>query len=267
MKPGFRRALSTLGCPSLPLGGALALAASHGIDALELRTLEGTTDLPSLFEKTGLERLRSLQASCPVVQLLVLSTSLKLVRPSEEDRAAFLAFAPWADAMGIPWLRVFDGAASSEPDTVSQAAETVRWWREIRREHKWNVDVIVETHDGLLAAETIRRFCEEAAGVRILWDAHATWRATGFEPHVLWPSIAKHVSHIHVKDSVSRRSGNSSYTYVLPGAGEFPMASLLEALARDGYGNAVSLEWERQWHPDLPPLEDALESAARRRWW
>jgi hypothetical protein len=40
-----------------------------------------------------------------------------------------------------------------------------------------------------------------------------------------------------------------------------------EALVRDEYANAVSLEWERQWHPDLPLLELALEAAANRGWW
>ncbi|MGG2474197.1 sugar phosphate isomerase/epimerase family protein, partial [Rhizobium sp. BR5] len=27
----------------------------------------------------------------------------------------------------------------------------------------------------------------------------------------------------------------------------------------------LSLEWERHWHPELPPLEDALMAA--RNWW
>ena len=101
----------------------------------------------------------------------------------------------------------------------------------------------------------------------MLWDAHNTWRATGVDPLDLWPGISKHVVHIHVKDSVSRASGGLPYTYVLPGDGEFPMGRLNEALRRDGYANAISLEWERQWHPNLPPIEMALQTAANRGWW
>jgi sugar phosphate isomerase/epimerase len=100
-----------------------------------------------------------------------------------------------------------------------------------------------------------------------LWDAHNTWRQTGIDPLDLWPHIAEHVVHIHVKDSVSRASGAFPYAYVLPGDGEFPMRRLTDALKRYGYTNAVSLEWERQWHPDLPPLELALQAAANRGWW
>jgi beta-glucosidase len=31
-------------------------------------------------------------------------------------------------------------------------------------------------------------------------------------------------------------------------------------LTRDGYTGCVSLEWERKWHPYLPPLRDALSA-------
>jgi sugar phosphate isomerase/epimerase len=129
------------------------------------------------------------------------------------------------------------------------------------------VDVMVETHDGVVTPDAIRRFCAEAGGAAMLWDAHNTWRKTGIDPCVVWSAIAENVVHIHVKDSVDRPSASLPYSFVLPGTGEFPMRPLVEALRRDGYEKAVSLEWERQWHPDLPPLEEALQSAADCGWW
>jgi sugar phosphate isomerase/epimerase len=267
MHPPIRRALSTLGCPALPLDEVLALAARHRIDAVELRTLEDTTDLPAVFARNGLDGARRAMRLHPQVQVLALSTSFSLVSPAEADRAALLSFVPWAEALGIPWLRVFDGGAAADGASASRAAETLGWWRRLRREHGWKVDAMVETHDGLVAYESIRRFCTEAEGVALLWDAHNTWRKTGIDPVALWPLIAGHVVHIHVKDSVSRPSDNLPYTYVLPGDGEFPMGRLADALRRDGYEGAISLEWERQWHPDLPPLEAALQAAADHGWW
>lgn len=263
----MRRAISTLGCPTLPLNGVLELAARYRIDAVELRTLEGTTDLPVLFARQGREAVCDVQRLHRNVRVLVLSTSFRLVHPSKEDREALLSFVPWAEAMGVPWLRVFDGGEASDGGTVRIAAETLRWWSQLRSEHHWNVDVIVETHDGLVTHEAINGLCKEVGPVGVLWDAHNTWRATGVDPLDMWPRIAEHVVHIHVKDSVSRASDGFPYTYVLPGDGEFPMGKLCEALARAGYGNAVSLEWEKQWHPDLPPLEMALQAAAKRGWW
>jgi sugar phosphate isomerase/epimerase len=263
----MRRSFSTLGCPALSLGDVLKLAADYGIDAVELRTLEGTTDLPALFGRLGETAILNALDRNRKVQAMVLSTSFRLVDPSAADRAALLSFVPWAEAMGVPWLRVFDGGSAADKGTAQKAADTLRWWRRMRSEHRWGVDVIVETHDGLVTHELINRVCSEVGDVRVLWDAHNTWRATGIDPLDLWPRIADHVIHIHVKDSVSRASDGFPYTYVLPGDGEFPMSRLREALTRDGYGNAVSLEWERQWHPDLPPLEAALQAASERGWW
>ena len=33
----------------------------------------------------------------------------------------------------------------------------------------------------------------------------------------------------------------------------------MEKLLSDGYKGAFSLEWEKKWHPELPPVETALE--------
>ena len=72
---------------------------------------------------------------------------------------------------------------------------------------------------------------------------------------------------MHVKDSMPVPSGKPPFTYVLPGAGEFPMEALRAALEADGFAGPVSLEWEKFWHPDLPPLDTALAAAAARGWW
>jgi sugar phosphate isomerase/epimerase len=84
---------------------------------------------------------------------------------------------------------------------------------------------------------------------------------------VTWRAIRQRVVHMHVKDSVSIPSGRHSYSYRLPGDGEFPMAPLREAIVREGYSGPLSLEWERLWHPGLAPLEDALAAATRNGWW
>jgi len=267
MHAPFRRAFSTLGCPASTLDEVLSLASRNGIDAVELRTLEGTTDLPALFDRYGEDNIRRSLARHSPVEILALSTSLKLVRPSDADRAEFLGFVTWAEALRVPWLRAFDGGDASDNDTVPLAAETLRWWRELRREMGWKADIMVETHDGLVTREKISRFCLEAEDVALLWDAHNTWRRTGVDPLSLWPGIADHVVHIHVKDSVSRASDGFPYTYVLPGAGEFPMRRLADALRNDRYSHCISLEWERQWHPSLPPLELAIQSARNAAWW
>jgi sugar phosphate isomerase/epimerase len=54
---------------------------------------------------------------------------------------------------------------------------------------------------------------------------------------------------------------------VPPGDGEFPVTPLLAALRTDEFAGPVCFEWEKLWHPYLPPLDEALRVAAGRNWW
>jgi sugar phosphate isomerase/epimerase len=126
---------------------------------------------------------------------------------------------------------------------------------------------MVETHDAFLAGPALERLLAAAPAVELLWDAHHTWRKAGEAPAETWRAIRGRTVHVHVKDSVPVPSARHPFTYVRPGEGGFPILELRAVLERDGYGGAVSLEWERQWHPYLPPLEEALQAMTERGWW
>lgn len=261
----YSRAFSTLGCPELSLDDALTLAQRHGIPAIELRTLNGTTDLPALFAREcGTPAALAAHVARQPVKIVSLDTSFKLAGPTEPEWDALLAFVPWADALGVKWLRVFDGGTPGQ--AVEPLVATLARWRGHRTAQRCAVDVMIETHDSLFTAEAINAFVARAGDAAILWDTHHTWKKGGEDPVATWAAIKPHVVHVHVKDSVSRSSERHPFTYVLPGDGEFPLAPLREILAPEFRGT-VSLEWERQWHPYLAPLDDALRAAAERNWW
>lgn len=46
------------------------------------------------------------------------------------------------------------------------------------------------------------------------------------------------------------------------GRGAVPLDEVLVTLARNGYAGWLSLEWERRWYPDVPPLAEVLPQAA-----
>ena len=261
----YSRAFSTLGCPEMPLGDALALAQRHRLDGVELRSLGGSVDLPAYFQKK-FGSPSQLAAQRPAVPIFGLSTSLKLIGSTPAAREAFLQFVPWAEALGVPRLRVFDGGSALDAAELTEAAATLQWWRELRAEQGWHVDLMVETHDTLFTAEKIGRLVAFAPGTAILWDTHHTWKKGGEDPVTTWRAIAPHVVHVHVKDSVSQSSARHPFTYVLPSEGEFPMAPLREVLQAE-FPGCVSLEWEKMWHPYLPSVEEALTVAARCGWW
>lgn len=261
----YQRAFSSLGCPELSLDETLALAARHGLTAVELRTLGGTTDLPALFAREfGSPAALAAHVARQPVRIVALDTSFRLADHKPGDWAAFLTFVSWAEALGVRWLRVFDGGKPGESLQPMRASwET---WQTHRAAAKLSVDVMIETHDSLFTAAAIGEFVARAPGAKILWDTHHTWKKGGEDPVTTWRAIRPHVVHVHVKDSISAPSARHPFTYVLPGDGEFPMAPVREVLARE-FAGVVSLEWEKQWHPYLAPVDDALRVAAERKWW
>jgi sugar phosphate isomerase/epimerase len=262
------RAFSTLGCPQATLDEALTIAAAHGLAGIEIRTLGGTAELPDYLAKEFgspeklADRLRAAR-----VRVVALDTSLRVIDGAVADREKFLQYVPWAEALGVPRLRVFDGGKNGDAAEMAGAAETIGWWRRLRRENGWKVDLMIETHDALVRSPVIRRFFETIPGASLLWDAHHTWRKGGEDPVATWRAIHEGVVHVHVKDSIDQPSARHPFTYVLPGRGGFPMAALREALAAGGFRGPLSLEWERWWHPYLPPVEDALGAASAGKWW
>jgi len=264
---GYVRAFSTLGSPGLDLEGACALARAHGIGAVELRVLEGSIDLPAYFRRRGMgpAAIRSV-ADAAGVRIVAIDTSLSLIDGTREDRGQFLEMVALAESLGVARLRVFDGGSAADAAEMKRASAALRWWRSLRAEHAWKADIMVETHDSLLTASAIRRFARAAPGAAILWDSHHTWRKGGEDPAATWRAVGRHVAHIHVKDSACGPDPSAPATYALPGTGDFPMAALRAAL-KGCYTGPLSLEWERHWHPEIAPIEDALRSAASTSWW
>ena len=255
---------SSLGCPELDLPGIVALAKRHGLEKLELRTVEDRVDLPDLFrERYGepAELARYLEGE--KVKVVSLDASLKLVGNGPEDRESLVAFAEWADGLGTPYIRIFDGGSFApelaEAD-LKECLETINWWRAEKGRNGWSTDIMVETHDCLTASGAIRELqasLEEP--VPILWDTHHTWKKAGEATADTWSVVQPYVPHIHLKDSISKPSARHPFTYVHLGDGEFDLRGTLQLLQDSGYEGIVSIEWERKWHPYLDPMEEALQ--------
>ena len=262
----YQRCISTLGCPALTLPETLGLAAAHHLDAVELRSLGGRIDLPTfLAEQHGSPAQLAANLVREPIRITSLDTSLKLLANTDADRDAFLEFVPWAEALQVPWLRLFDGGKDFNAD-LPTAIETFQWWHELKARHGWRTNLMIETHDVLFDSGSILALTAACPGLGILWDTHHTWKNSGEQPVDTWHAIKAHVVHLHVKDSVSIPSARHPFSYRLPGEGEFPMATLRPLLDAE-FSGCVSLEWERHWHPDLAPIEDALSAAAANRWW
>jgi sugar phosphate isomerase/epimerase len=151
---------------------------------------------------------------------------------------------------------VFDGGETGSVEEIDSAGQLIGWWDERFAASMGQIELAIETHDALSKPDALQRFLDRIPTGRILWDTHHTWKEGGEAPAQTWERLRGRTNHLHVKDS---RSSGASYAYVPPGRGEYPFGELQQCLAADQFTGTISLEWERYWFPDLPPIAEALD--------
>ena len=128
--------------------------------------------------------------------------------------------------------------------------------------------MLLETHDAFSASEPCEKLVAQLdEPVGIIWDSHHTWRLGGESPAESWSRLSAWIRHVHIKDSIDKPSARHPYTYVLPGDGQAPLGEIVGLLRENSFSGAVSMEWEKLWHPYLPPLRSALERMKELSWY
>lgn len=270
-RDSFRWGFSTLGCAEMSLPQICTLLSDFGLHEVEIRAIAGRTDLPQWAQETAWTSSRAAALFAEhQVKFRVAGSSFKLVGNDEKTRAELLAFASWADSWGARYVRAFGGGTWGTDLTQQDfrhALETVAWWRRQQKERGWRIELLLETHDAFSASEPcceLQKQLEEPLG--IIWDSHHTWRLGGEMPQESWAQLAPWIRHVHIKDSVGKPSARHPYTYVQLGEGEMPLPETIALLREKNFAGCVSLEWERMWHPYLPPLRDALMRLKAQPW-
>jgi sugar phosphate isomerase/epimerase len=233
--------------------------------------VDGRIDLPQWAVDTGWPPLRAAALFVKhQIHFRVAGSSFKLVGNDEKSRDEMVAFCQWADSWGATYIRAFGGGTWGKPLTdtdYNQAAHTVAWWYRERKRHGWQTELLLETHDGFSASTPCRNLMARLTEpIGIIWDSHHTWRLGGESPLESWSQLSRWIRHVHVKDSIGKPSARHPFTYVLPGDGEMPLGQVVEILNEHQFTGAVSLEWERLWHPYLPPLREALTRLKAQPW-
>lgn len=264
----LRWCFSTLGCPDLTLAETVALANRFGLDAIEIRALSGSVDIVErlrCFQQQHSSDFFRLKATGTITML---DTSFSLLTATAADEQQLFSSAMLADVWGIPTCRIFGGFKYSEnpsPILIRRAAAS---WKVLTRTMTDNgiaCSLVLETHDGFSSAVNCQMLFDALGyAMPILWDVHHTWRYGREELAATYRLLADKIVHIHVKDSIITQKGQIAS--VLPGLGDVPIVPLLDILRSERFSHPVSLEWERLWEPELPPLEDAL-FALKSRWY
>ncbi len=244
-------AFSTLGCPGAPLDHVLELAQGNNISGLELRTADDE------FTHTGLtaaER-RTLRSKIEDagLQILAVNSYVKLCAVEEQPLEAHLELAADLGARGV---RVFPGDDAGTPAADGPTPGEIRALDRVSSAAT-DVAILLETHDTHSAASKMAALCGlidaevPNHNTKVLWDSAHTW-SHGATPAEAYELLKPWIDFIQIKDEDSAKE----YKPVAMGAGDYPIAELLQVLKDSDYW--LSLEWELKWHPHLPPLEEAL---------
>jgi len=170
-----------------------------------------------------------------------------------------------AAGLGASSIRVFGDRIQpgcSRSQTATWIAESVIQLAERLRPER--IQVWLETHGDFACATDVSEILAQIdeAAVGVIWDPANAFAQTGETP-LLQDGMITSIRHVHLKDL--RRTPGGSLQYVPTGEGEFPFETIVDSLARIDYDGFVSFEWERHWHPELAPPEDALPHFIE--WW
>lgn len=252
-------AFSTLACIDWTLEQIAAAAQSYGYDGVELRGMGRQHVSPELTRSERADVRRLFAERGLAIVAISAYTRFALEAPEERQQNVddLCRFVDLAADLGAPVVRTFGGVfpPGSEPEAVEGwIAEGLA--RVAPHAAAAGVQVGLEAHDELVNPQRLARVMDGLAdrAVGVLWDLGNPHMA-GYGLEEVWAAVGGRVIHTHLKDA--RRAGDG-WAYTMLGEGEVPVAAAMRRLVAAGYRGAFSLEWERAWHPELAPCEEAL---------
>lgn len=249
---------STLGCTERGLDEVLSLAQKYSIDALELRGMGGEMDnrkIEALLPENR-EETRKKFAACGVSPL-ILGTSCNFHNAEKLEGAMQEGYASIdiAAAMGFCGIRVFgNNIKGDEGECLDRICGGISRLCEYAADK--GVWVLLETHGDVNTAERLGRVaadCRKYENFGFIWDVCHTRLTYGENWRRFCDDFFPLIRHLHLKDVTPDG-------LVLPGEGTLPLRDMAQYLIAKGYDGYFSLEWEKKWHPELPPIEDALQA-------
>ncbi|GGJ03519.1 hypothetical protein GCM10010885_11020 [Alicyclobacillus cellulosilyticus] len=253
----MKLAYSNLACPEWPLDEVMRRAAAYGYAGVELRLYEGEV-IPARLPEGVVQAIRAAATAAGVTILGIgASTRFAMADPGERRRQEdeLRAYLDLAARLGARFVRTFGGQMEGDAaDCIARLAESLA--RVAEAADAAGVDILLETHDDFSPSARVRDALAAARHPRLgaLWDVHHPYRM-GETPAETMANLSPWLRHVHIKDA--RRRGDG-WDLVPLGAGEVPVREILRALRAAGYSGWLSVEWERKWHPELQPAEEAL---------
>ncbi|MBE6731292.1 MAG: AMP-dependent synthetase [Ruminococcaceae bacterium] len=249
----MKLSFSTLGCPDFTWSDITSMAKDFGFHGIELRGLGN--DIFSVHAPFSKENLPATIANLKRLKLEICCLSsgcaLKYKDKHEESIAELKEYIALAKELGTPYIRVLgDLKAMPEEDFPDEyVIEPMKILAPIAEEA--GVTLLIETNgvysDTKRLADVLARIGHDS--VAALWDWNHPYRFNGESPETTINNLGAYIKHTHIKDSVVV---DGKVEYRLVGEGDLPpMADYMKALRSLNYEGYISLEWLKQYAPEL----------------
>ncbi len=260
----MKLAFTTLACPQWSLDRIIEQAGQDGYDGVDFRGYQGHLELWELPEFSGKAAQTAKRLAKAGIEVAGMSSSALMFDPDAAAAARHLdevrRYAALCDTFGSRIIRIFGGALKGAPrqQAIDQSLRSMEQLAKAAA----GATLAVETHDDWIRTDMLADVMARWASpnVRILWDLHHPYRVAGEQPAATYASIGRYVGYTHVKDSLPTSDGQ--YVYTMPGEGSVPLAEMIHLLKSGGYDGYLTVEWEKQWHPELAGPEVALPAYA-----
>lgn len=226
------------------LDEAIAFALEHGLDGVELRSVEDTP-----VDRISVPVLRQYRRRLADAHLAVcdLASSFFKCRPEDapgemEKLARLCDAADALDCVNIRGFAFFAGPAGPAvtEEMVALFAPALALVKSRGKRLLLEADPSVNTTSHAALAALLARLDDPAAGA-IFDPGNDLYDPGGETP---WPdgyqAVRPWLCHVHIKDAVREADGSARCVRVGEGAVDYP--GLLRALRRDGYDGWLSLE-------------------------
>ncbi len=245
---------STLGCPDFGWTDIYSLAKDFGFHGIEMRGLGGNifSVHASPFKPENLPKTKA-QLRKLKLEICCLSSgcALRFKDKHSETMEELKEYINLAHELGTPYIRVL-GDLTAEPTTDfpdENVIEPMKILAPIAEEA--GVTLLIETNgvysDTKRLADVLAQIGSD--NVAALWDFNHPYRFNGELPETTINNLGAYIKHVHIKDSVVI---DGKVHYRLVGEGDLPpMADYMKALRSLNYEGYISLEWLKQYAPEL----------------
>ena len=249
----MKLAFSTLGCPDFDWTDIYTMAKDFGFSGIELRGLGD--DIFSIharpFREENLpETLSLLRSKHLEIPCLSTGCALKDTGRREETLAEIREYIALAEKLGTPYIRILGDLTAAPMGEVDDEAVLSALKALVPDAEKAGVTLLVETNGVYSDTARLRDLLNrtESDNVAALWDVHHPYRFAGESPEETVQNLGAYIKYAHIKDSVME---NGKVSYRLIGEGDLPIDDIIRTLNSINYEGYVSLEWLKQYAPDL----------------